>query len=111
MSDTPPTNAPPNPDEAAQIDQPSLERWFTIPDDKLVAIIATRSEFDQLFIGLRQMMFAQGNTLAALQQFAKGDVERTDSTFNLAAQQHLQALASITRFTSAVMAKAEPYER
>lgn len=111
MSEIPPTNAPLNPDEAARVDQPSLERWFAIPGDKLVSIIATREEFDQLFIGLRQMLFAQGNTLAALQQFAKGDVEQTNASFNLSAQQHLEALANITRFTSVIMAKAEPYER
>lgn len=95
---------------ASEIDVDILKRWFEIGDNSHVELIATRSQMDALFLGLRQMLFSQNTTMAALSHFRRGNDEEGDVQFAAAAQTHLQALGNITRWTSAMMAQAKPHE-
>ena len=102
-----PPEQQPTLEEAARIDPAALEHWFKIPADAGIILHASRVDLDALFIGLRDLTFAQGNGLAALQLWVNGDAESAQTQFAQALQKHVDALKNITRFTSGVMAKAQ----
>lgn len=108
MSDEP--DKPLSLEEAARVDQDALQHWFSIPAEAPVVLNASRADMDALFLGLRHALFMQGATLAAFQLYTHGELDKANEQFNKAAAQHIDALAQITRFTSAIMAKAEVHE-
>lgn len=91
---------------AAEIDQEALKRWFTLPDDGEVVLHASRPDMDLLFLGLRQLAFSQGASLAALFQMRSAPHEDVSNLLSQARDQHVNALENLTRFTSAIMTKA-----
>jgi hypothetical protein len=111
MSEGPPTPEIPTPEQinaAAVIDPEALKRWFSLPENGLVLLNASRADMDRLFLGLRLLTFAQGDHLAAFQQFSQGNIEEAQRSFASAAARNVQALANLTLFTAGVMEKAQP---
>lgn len=111
MTDVPP-DPPPIPtaeqlNAAAQIDPAALEHWGTIAANQMVVLNATREDMDRLLLGLRLLTFCVGDTLEALNNMRHGDPDATSVSFARATNRNLQALAHLTQFTSAIMAKAQ----
>ena len=103
----------PTPEEldlAAKIDSQALLRWTDLPEGADVVLRVSRQQMDALFLGLRNLTFAQGDGFTALQAMSAGDVELANKHFARALERHHHALAQITFWTSAVMARAEPDE-
>lgn len=108
MSDDPPEEPPklPSLEEAAHIDPDALQRWLALPPEAGIVLNASRSDLDRLLLGLRLGLFAQGDSIRALQLFSHGNLDDANAHFNRATERHVQALANITAFTSAMMQKA-----
>lgn len=104
------TGGTPTLEQAGQLDQAALERWFAFDPQTPMALHASRVELDALFLGLRNLLFAQGAGLAAFQAFTHGQTDQASHQFAEAIQKHALALANISQFTSAMMAKAQPDE-
>lgn len=96
--------------EASAIDQDALKHWFELPSDAKVAAALTRSDWDLILLGLRNLAFAQGACMAAVSSFAEGKNGEGHKHFAEASDRHIHALGLITGFTSALMAKAQTYE-
>ena len=103
----PPIPTPEQLDAAALIDPAALQHWGEIDPSKMVVLNATRDDMDRLLLGLRLLIFCQGDTLSALDLLSAGKAEEATTAFRRATNRNLQALAHISQFTSAVMGKAE----
>jgi hypothetical protein len=92
---------------AALIDQAALQHWGTIAESQMVVLYASRADLDHLLLGLRLLAFCQGDTLEALNLLSAGDTPAAAVSFQRATNNNVQALAHITQFTSAIMARAQ----
>jgi hypothetical protein len=100
----------PTPEElnlAATIDADALAYWLALPETASIVLHASRADLDRLFLGLRMLAFAQGDALAAFQNFTHGETDAAQRFFASAAARHGAALANISAFTTGIMAKAQ----
>lgn len=94
-------------DQAAKLDERALEKWFGIKADQDVMLRVSRVQMDHLFLALRNLAFAQGDGLAALQLLSNGGTQEASAAFVRALQRHHLALSQLTIWTNAVMSRAE----
>lgn len=92
---------------ASIIDPEALKHWFALDAQSDIIMNVSRVDMDQLLLGLRNLVFAQGDTLQALQLTTLNKMDDANFHFSRAVQRNFHALQQITRFTGLLMARAE----
>ena len=93
-------------DAAAVIDSAALKRWFQLDPHRDVVMNVTRTELDFLLLGLRNLLFAQTDTLRSLQLLSHEQPDEANLHFGRALQRNTKAIEQITAFTGHLMRRA-----
>lgn len=106
MEDQPPVTPP----AEVPIPQEAIDRWGTLPTDRFLALLLTKPDLDNFFLGIRGLARAHSYLEVALANLHKGDEAGVANAFVSSHEAMILSFNQINAFIAAAMMTATPHQ-
>jgi hypothetical protein len=83
-----------------------IEQWIQITPDRYLDTRLTRTEIDNLFFAINNLITSQNALQDALLSYSQGNLDEANSSFDSSRRGSIESLNALRSFMSAVMASS-----